>query len=84
MSDKNPEPVVFKPPRSRKCMICNDEEMSSWLSECLKITEESGQPKPSARFVHGELSGAFGKRSPAHENSTRRHLELHDSRWGAW
>ena len=84
MSDKIPDPIVFKSPSRRKCMICSDGEMSSWISECLKMTEESGQPKPSARFVHGELAEAFGERSPAHENSTRRHLKLHESRWDAW
>lgn len=80
-----PEPKAFSSSKTRrKCFLCKNESASRWISDSLSMTRESGEPKPSAHFVHKELRLAFPDSSPAHENSTRRHLTEHDSVWGGW
>ena len=79
------KPAAFKPHKSnRRCLICKNPSMSSWLSESLRLTVDSGEKRPSAAFVHGELRQAFPEIAPAHENSTRRHLFDHDDVWREW
>ena len=83
-----PKPVSFKfsdvAQLRRRCMICKDPDSSEWISESLRMTRESVEPMPSALFVHMELRLAFPDSSPAHENTTRRHLTDHDSVWRSW
>lgn len=78
-------PAAFRSSKSnRRCIICRNPPMSSWLAESLRMTIDSGERKPSASFVHGELRQAFPELAPAHENSTRRHLFDHEDVWRDW
>ena len=83
-----PKPVSFKSSDAaiarRRCMICKDPDSSEWVSESLRLTRESGEPRPSALFIHKELRSAFPDVSPAHETTTRRHLNDHDLVWRSW
>jgi|ETNvirome_6_1000_1030641.scaffolds.fasta_scaffold00075_30 hypothetical protein len=79
------KPLAFRSSiPSRRCMICRNEDMSSWISDSLKMTAKEGERKPSALLVHRELRSAFPDSAPRHENSTRRHLLEHDVNWSEW
>ena len=83
-----PKPAPFKASDAaaarRRCMICKDPDSSGWITESLRLTRESGEPRPSVLFIHRELRSAFPDASPAHENTTRRHLTEHDLVWRRW
>ena len=83
---KKPEVIAFKNEGyGTRCHICLDTEMRDWISECLEKTVEVGHPKPQGVIVHRELARAFGEeRVPASDNTTRRHLNLHEPTWMNW
>jgi len=80
------KPIIFSDDRkrNRRCMICRDDELSLWIRDCIEMTIGAGEKRPSMLVVHESLKSSFPDRSPAHENSTRRHLLEHEPAWGRW
>lgn len=78
------KPIVFEKKASIRCMICLDEEVSSWISESIKLTISKGEPRPSAEFVHGVLKENYPDRCPRSVTSTKSHLRNHESSWNSW
>ena len=84
MKQKTPDSHAIVVQPVKKCAICTDPEVATWIRDCLEKTKSAGLLKPPASLVHREAKDAFPERMPVHENSTRRHLRDHEPAYTGW
>ena len=78
------KPIVFSKKKITRCMICLDEEISSWVSQSIEMTKSEGEPKPSVELIHRALKDAYPDGCPLSVSSTRNHLQEHEEIWNSW
>ena len=80
----SPKPKAFVRTYRPRCFLCLEQDIATWIHECLEETKKAGGRRPTATLIHQEVSSTFPDRAPAHENSTRRHLTSHEPAFFEW